>query len=499
MAKVKMKSEFFDFINFSSQSPKESRKFKKIINICNNLFYGDYYEKGGKLKTKEELDKRMKDSLIDSFVGFWGKQDKEYIENKINSAEIDYNYQILGKNSISEYLQNKKAEYIKGKIYCENYISNMFTQISSELKNNAKNIKKLLSSSDEMVAGKCKYCLESLGYSQEDVVNPGKMKEFMSRVKVYSEMEQNYSDNPKVNKDMKKLESVVKEYAKALDQYYKENKNLITDIDGKPYENVLDFNNAVWYRDTISKYTVGHYFDNQDYLFTPSNDVCACAVGGSKIRLGSNALDWVIIHEFIHIVVDSGFQKDNREKLPKEQAPYSNHLTKNQMFDEVITDYFTGLIWQDRKDKGIQAITSDDRFFSSYSSLFPIMNNFIKSSLRELKTSLISDNSSKRFSEMVGEERFGKIALLCNNAYTLLYNLDKKNVAAALEKMGMNNNAAIRQELLNIENELAENLKEGADQIFLNAFKQAMKEIMGENPLNNGEVRQQQTNQGLGM
>jgi len=297
MAKVKMKSEFFDFINFSSQSPKESRKFKKIINICNNLFYGDYYEKGGKLKTKEELDKRMKDSLIDSFVGFWGKQDKEYIENKINSAEIDYNYQILGKNSISEYLQNKKAEYIKGKIYCENYISNMFTQISSELKNNAKNIKKLLSSSDEMVAGKCKYCLESLGYSQEDVVNPGKMKEFMSRVKVYSEMEQNYSDNPKVNKDMKKLESVVKEYAKALDQYYKENKNLITDVDGKPYENVLDFNNAVWYRDTISKYTVGHYFDNQDYLFTPSNDVCACAVGGSKIRLGSNALDWVIIHE----------------------------------------------------------------------------------------------------------------------------------------------------------------------------------------------------------
>ena len=72
-----------------------------------------------------------------------------YIKKKLNqtladNTKIDFVYQIIGKNSINEYLNKKKEEYIQKKIYCKGYISNMFTELSAELKNNVKNIQKQL-------------------------------------------------------------------------------------------------------------------------------------------------------------------------------------------------------------------------------------------------------------------------------------------------------------------------------------------------------------------
>ena len=109
MVKVKTKSDFFDFKKIDSISePKENRKFKEIIDICNNLFYGDYYETGGKFQTKEQLEKRIKENVLGSFIDFFGENNSNYLKETIDNTKIDFVYQIIGKNSINEYLNKKK-------------------------------------------------------------------------------------------------------------------------------------------------------------------------------------------------------------------------------------------------------------------------------------------------------------------------------------------------------------------------------------------------------
>ena len=266
----------------------------------------------------------------------------------------------------------------------------MFTELSAELKNNVKNIQKQLnSSSEEADINRCEHCLNSLGYSREDVKDSKKMKEFLSRIKVYAEMEQSYSDNPKVNKDMKKLEVIVKEYVEGLKQYFTASGNdKLTNEKGEPiYKDVLEFNEEGRSRDMIARHSQKNtHFVEGDDLFDSGNPEIAHAFG-DKVVFGVGLNDWTIIHEFIHIIAKGGLQQ--KVNLSKVEAPLSNHLNKNQMFDEVITDYFTKMICNTRQLKNVETLYSDEKLNSAYSLLFPIMGEFIENHAQQIIESLL--------------------------------------------------------------------------------------------------------------
>ena len=101
MKKIKDKN-FFAMRN--EKKSIYSKQLMEVINICDNLFYGDYYTTG-KLKTSLELKNDIKSKLIGSFVEFFGSNNEEVIEQRINNTDIQFNYQIYGKNSLYEFLK----------------------------------------------------------------------------------------------------------------------------------------------------------------------------------------------------------------------------------------------------------------------------------------------------------------------------------------------------------------------------------------------------------
>ena len=233
---------------------------------------------------------------------------------------------------------------------------------------------------------------------------------------------------------------------------------------------------------------MGGYSSTDSALYDRNCSTAASHNGlTDSVSLGINPSDWVIIHEFIHAIENSGFQRNDKQ-LSKEDAPYTHHLRQHEMFDEVCVDYFAKLIYEARIAKGKGSIINQTSFSSSYSVLFPIMAPFIERMMPDIKAAKMVEKENPGtifqrfshivknvlhkadpdptpasfFSALIGKEHFEEISLLCNNIVELK---NPKNVQELFDTLKKNGVIEVNKELQTPKNvqELFDTLKKNEE------------------------------------
>jgi len=69
----------------------KQKELKKVIKLCDNIFYGKYLETG-ELKTRDELQNKIKKEVTETFIKFWGNEHAEYLTKKIENTKIHFVY-----------------------------------------------------------------------------------------------------------------------------------------------------------------------------------------------------------------------------------------------------------------------------------------------------------------------------------------------------------------------------------------------------------------------
>ena len=141
--------------------------------------------------------------------------------------------------------------------------------------------------------------------------------------------------------------------------------------------------------------------------------------------------DDTVLHEFIHEVDNIAFQKGKSEWVT---SFYSDQLCQNQMFNEVITDYFAMLMKNQRKAEGKSSIVCDTEIESEYSYLFNKMGKFLDAYLPELKVIRLREYPAEEFARIIGVKNFDDIAVLCNELIALKHDLHECEMAQKNDK-----------------------------------------------------------------
>ena len=193
-------------------SPEEiDAQLTELMKICDNLFFSDYFQNGGEYKTREEIAERLKNSVKDDFISFYGTRYTKYINERIDKQEIIFHYQTRGKNSIEQFLRDRYQEYFESKGLSRQDIINLkaFSLGKSYIGQFSR--ESIIDHQGELLAdANFLSLLTVLGYDESMFHSPDKIDEFVELATKYSGIV--YSDNPQVNADMKKLEDYVRQY-----------------------------------------------------------------------------------------------------------------------------------------------------------------------------------------------------------------------------------------------------------------------------------------------
>ena len=440
----------------------ENLQIDNIVKICDNLMYGDYFEKGGDLKSREEIIEHIKNETAESLVDFYGLAHEDRIKQLVDREKIVFGYQTVGKNSIEDFLNSKENEYLKSKGYPIDGFQ--ILGITIKAMSNLGMIKYNTESKavDAQSFHREKHFLDMRGLSMaaqivgEDpsiLINgdesalTGFFSKMCETCDLYasqitegkSKYQGMYSDIPEVNKDMQLLSEYVREYKKEMNEYAKLDPAYDRSNPNNPQEHFASMGyDGIRKKNTLGvKSPSGKVFDKTVNVAAFEN------AQNRELVLGVMPSDWLVIHEFIHLIEQSGFQRNNKMCSSK----YSSHLRENEMFDEACVDYFAMLIYQERIKQGKSKIINSEPFTSSYSELFPVIGVLIDKMLPTLKHSkMVSIDSasiqggfleklfgrgrsqessdplwtpSEWVSNIIGEETFSKLCLLCNDFISL--------------------------------------------------------------------------------
>lgn len=389
-----------------------SEKIAQVINLCDNLFYNNYLTTGV-LNSREEIQAKIKGQVKESFIEFWGQSHSQKIQDKVNSTNISFLYQTIGpRNSIENFLRQTKVTNFNNANgtnfedpQCIEFVSWLLSQHNND-------IKSLIETSNSI---NLEMCLQQLDTTKEDVLNNeslaklvvGQINDLGQKWKVTQ-----YSENSEINANMQFLEEFVKDFRMQVSQDVRQEciSQEITDINtisNQIYETFF-VNYYGVRKDPIALTLAPNSFDWG--LLRCDNGTEAYHRGGT-VTFGISPSDLVVLHEFIHAVDGAGFEKGHREKGKTE---YSNQFRENEIFNEVITDYFAVLMYNERARNGKGVIVNSESFESSYSQLFGVMDKFLSSYLPELKETRIREYPAEEFMRVVGEDQFKNIAVLCN-------------------------------------------------------------------------------------
>jgi len=406
----------------------KQKELKKVIKLCDNIFYGKYLETG-ELKTRDELQNKIKKEVTETFIKFWGNEHAEYLTKKIENTKIHFVYQVDGlANSISNFLLKLKAERFNH-LYNYKYNSSiLFKQVADMLFsgfNPGEKLQKLISGNKvplDLIT-----CIQELELDVDEIIKNktvateavNQIKKLASQYKVTS-----FSDNHIINKKLKWLEKfVIKTENKMYRQCRRKNINFYDAF----YKNILgpQFDPLVkaMKLDESMMFMLG----DEGALGLHAND-------SSDVYFAINPSDHTILHEFVHEVDNIGFEKGHFEF---EQSFYSSELRQNQMFNEVINDYFASLMDQQRRKDGRPHMVCDNEFSSEYSRLFKIMGKFLDAYLPELKAVRLREYPAEEFMRIIGKKNFEKIALLCNEVIALKSDIYTCNMAKE-DEMNLN-------------------------------------------------------------
>ncbi|MBQ7973475.1 MAG: hypothetical protein IJ295_00765 [Clostridia bacterium] len=365
-----------------------SERIAKVINICDNIFYGFYYATGV-LETSEAIKDNIKKKVSETFIDFWGETHAEKISTRIEETNINFVYQTLGaRNSIEKCLSELKVNsfYQEHGTYYQNFEA--FEYTSSMLSMFDCGLHELLL--DDRTAYYPNECLQALGVKKEDVLNNQNFaKEITDKILDINQKwkDARYSDNDEINDKLKFLEEFVADVKKDYGHYTESER---------------------WEHDPIVK-TMDSYARN---LFMDKYNKLEAFYDSEKksVYFGIMPSDEVVLHEFIHAVDQVGFEKG---RCKKGKTLYSKVFQEYQIFNEVVTDYLATLMYRKLQSNN-QEIVSQKDFISGYSLLFDVMEKFILSYLPELKETRLREFPAEEFMRVIGEKQFEEIALLCN-------------------------------------------------------------------------------------
>lgn len=428
-------------------------KISQIINICDNLFYNNYLSTG-ELKSSNEIKSKIKEQVAETFTSFWGQSHSQKIQDKANSTNLSFLYQTIGpRNSIENFLKQTKVTNFN-KTNGTNFENpQCYEFVSWLLSHHDNDIKSLIETSNST---NLEMCLQQLGTTKEEILNNDSLaKLIISQINDLGQKWKTtqYSENSEINANMQILEEFVDHYRQQTTQEIRQEciSQGITDkntISNQIYK-AFSVNYYGVRKDPIALTLAPNPADWE--LFRFDNDTEAYYRDGT-VSFGISPSDLVVLHEFIHAVDGAGFEKGHREKGKTE---YSNQFRENEMFNEVITDYFAVIMYNERARNGKGVIVNSESFESSYSQLFGIMDKFLSSYLPELKETRIREYPAEEFMRVIGKNQFENIAVLCNEMIELSHDrniLDiaeisgiKKQELSELLQGVTNNQSRIRQ------------------------------------------------------
>ena len=376
----------------------------KIIHLCDNIFYNNYLEKGI-LENRENIQARIMAEVIQTFVDFFGKKHENRIIEKVAGTNLNFIYQTSGTvNSIAVFLaETKNARFFE----CSNFqISDAecFNYISRAL-NKKIDLLDLCQVAPELLG----MCLNKLNISLIDLKRSKRVKnEVVRKIKAIGDAWNSvtYSDNPEINANLVLLEEFVKEVESNVLIAYK---NLSDDA-----KKSIRFDMFKVMLDPIAM-----SLDPNVKAWDLFCDAQTCAFYGGEqngIYFGIFPDDTTILHEFVHKLNGTAFERGYREKGT---TPYTQSFGKHQMFNECITDLFSILMFMRRTNQMKEPIVHTRIEKSNYEVLIDTLTPFLSMYLPELKEISMREFPSEELIRLIGKDNFEEMMLLCNELVAL--------------------------------------------------------------------------------
>lgn len=370
-------------------------ELKKAINICDNIFYNNYLETGV-LQSRLVIELNIKKAVSNVFGDFWGEEHKDLLFKRIAETDIMFCYQVDGpRNSIRNFLEDTKNKRFNEQNKTNYAHPEFFARVSNLLCSNGGNVQSL---ADSVLF---RYVLQDLGIVPEDFFNDAKLAETtVQKINYLAQQWQNvtYSDNPEIQENIEFLQNFG---SKVINQIQLECSKLNVSMGEALYvsEVGLELDPIVQAQD-IQKIGKDLLRDNLKVGF----------YNGKSVVFGAQPSDKIVLHEFIHAVTKAGFQKeDTGNDVKNEQSPFFKH----EMFDEVVVEYFTKLIYEELERKQMK-IVNRQNITSEYSQLFGVMEPFLKAYLPELKELSLTSSPTQELTKIIGQERLDDLAAFCN-------------------------------------------------------------------------------------
>lgn len=413
--------------NLENQQYNNPETISRVINLCDNLFYNNYLETGV-LNSRQEIQGKIKQQVAETFIDFWGPAHSQKIQDKVNSTEISFLYQTVGpRNSIDDFLNQVKLDNFNATTGGNFKSPLSFWYVSWLLSNNGNDLKTVIETSS---SPNIDLALEQLGVDKSEIVaNESLARLTANQIFELAEVwdKTTYSTNPEINENLQFLEGFVSQHKLDMAKQNDEECQLMGITDQASISNEFYKKMYVNYwgvrKDPVAKALAPN---NSSWDLFRNDSGTAAFQCGNTVAFGVELSDWVLFHEFIHAVDGAGFEKGHFEKG---NTPYSNQYRQNEMFNEVVTDYFAAKMFNGRVASGKEAILSGKPFKSTYSKLFEVMDGFLSSYMPELKETRLREFPAEEFERVVGESQFETISVLCNELISLNHDRSVLDIA----------------------------------------------------------------------
>ncbi len=379
-------------------------KVARVINLCDNLFFNNYLEKGV-LESRENIQATIKAKVIQTFINFFGKRHEDKIIHKVAGANMKFIYQTSGGyNSIADFLMQTKSVRFQQCTNLDLTKPVYFKYIARALNSNT-DILEVCKKAPELMS----VCLQGLGLTEKELKRSKRTRnKATKKIKEFGRLWDNvtYSDNLEINYNLMFLEKFVNQV---------ENNILLSRRHLMP-DSKIDEDDDI-FRIMLDPVVMSLDPNANAWSLFIDAQMCAFHVGKEHcLYFGTCPDDTTVLHEFLHELNGPAFEKGYIENG---QTGYSQRLRKHQMFNEGITDYFSLMMFAERVKQNKQAIIHSDIEKSGYQILFGALAPFLSAYLPELKEATMREFPSEELMRIIGKEAFEKIVLACNELVAL--------------------------------------------------------------------------------
>ncbi len=392
-------------------------KLKKVINLCDNIFFGDFLETGV-LQSRLLIQMRMRNEVAKTFIDYWGPDYAAIINRRIAGTEIAFAYQTDGpRNSIRDFLKSRKIHRFNQQNKTQFDAPEDFSYVDDLLMKNGNGQKQLENSII------FEHLLHKLGVSKEDFFrDPALAQSVKAKIHQYAKLwkDTTYSDDRAINNNMNFLHYFVCEVRQNMQkECMRTNTN---------FGEALYYSNAGMEMDPVVQ--AQNLGTGEKELLRESPAIAFYSGDKRTVFFGGTELgDSTVIHEFVHALTNTNLI--NREKEDENVADKEIPFAKYEMLNEVITDFLAVEIFKLRQQKQRSLIVSSESIESGYSIIYPILDKFFVKYLAAIKASVMSPSPMHALSVYMGKENLDRLAAFCNQ---IIYYATDVNLVKVMKK-----------------------------------------------------------------